>query len=67
MALQIGWPHATFRAFGRHVEQYGVRFPEDDAIILERGDFPVGIQRYILGRALIASSQVDRLQLAVEG
>jgi hypothetical protein len=28
---------------------------------------PVGIQRYILGRALIASSQVDRLQLAVEG
>lgn len=31
------------------------------------GDFPVGIQRYIFGRALIAFSEVDRLQLAIEG
>jgi hypothetical protein len=48
------------------IEQDRVRLPEHEAIVFEHRHLPVGIHRDVLGRELIALSEIDDLRFAVE-
>jgi hypothetical protein len=66
LATKIRRPEPALGAFRRHVEQDGVRLPEDEFAILEGRHLPVGIEGQILGSELVATTEIDRFELAIE-
>src|SRR5204863_9106117 len=66
LAAQIRRPEPALGTLRRHVEQNSVRLPEHEFVILEGRHLPVGIESEILRSELIAATEIDRNELAIE-
>src|SRR5215469_12196041 len=66
LAAQIRRPEPALGALRRHVEQDGVRLPKHEFAILEGRHLPVRIESEILRSELVATTEIDRIELAIE-